>query len=47
MGSFYVKALDKVMPKVKDEDLLKSRDNLGEYFILLKKGFIPSFSEGI
>ena len=30
VGSFYVNTLDK-KPKVAEEDLLKTRDNLGEY----------------
>ena len=30
VGSYYVNTLDKMMPKVTDEDLLKTRDLLGE-----------------
>ena len=30
VGSYYVNTLDK-LPKVAEEDLLKTRDNLGEY----------------
>ena len=29
VGSYYVTTLDEVMPRVTDEDLLKTRDNLG------------------
>ena len=29
VGSYYVKTLDVEMPRVKDEDLLKTRDNIG------------------
>ena len=28
-GSYYVKTLDEEMPRVTDEDLLKTRDNIG------------------
>ena len=31
VGSYYVTTLDEVMPRVTDEDLLKTRDNIGEY----------------
>ena len=31
-GSYYVTTLDEVMPRVTDEDFLKTRDNIGEYY---------------
>ena len=31
VGSLYVTTLDEAMPRVTDEDLLKTRDNIGEY----------------
>ena len=33
VGSYYVKTLDEEMPRVTDDDMLKTRDNLGEYYI--------------
>ena len=29
VGSYYVNTLDQVIPRVTDEDLLKTRDNIG------------------
>ena len=34
VGSYYVNTLDGVMPRVRDTDLLKTRDSLGEYLLL-------------
>ena len=34
VGSYYVNTLD-VMPRVTDEDLIQTRDNLGEYYYQL------------
>ena len=31
VGSYYVTTLDEVMPRVTDEDLVKTRDNIGIY----------------
>ena len=40
VGSYYVNTLDK-MPKVTEEDLLKTRDYLGEF--LLKLVYLPLY----
>ena len=32
VGSYYVTTLDEVMPRVTDEDLLRTTDNIGEYY---------------
>ena len=32
VGSYFVNTLDAVIPKVTDADMLKTRDNLGEYY---------------
>ena len=37
MGSYYVNTLDGVMTRVTDADLLKTRDNLGEYLHIYKQ----------
>ena len=46
VGSYYVTTLDEVMPRVTDEDLLKTRDNIGEYYF--KEHFLQYylFSKG-
>ena len=31
VGSYFVNALDQVMPRVTDADMLNTKDNLGEY----------------
>ena len=31
VGSYFVNTLDEVLPRVRDVDLLKTRDNLGDY----------------
>ena len=32
VGSYYVTTLDEAMPRVTDEDFLKTRDKIGEYY---------------
>ena len=53
VGSYYVNTLDGEMPRVKDADLMKTRDSLGEYFyfykhsnIWVKQYTINLFSKG-
>ena len=33
VGSYFVNTFDKVMPRVTDTDLFKTRDQLGEYYL--------------
>ena len=42
VGSYYVINLDEAMPRVTDEDLLRTTDNIGEYYF--KEHFFIQYS---